>query len=243
MKVLVLGAGVIGVTTAYYLARRGHEVTVVDRQAGPALETSFANAGQISPGYAAPWAAPGIPLKAIGWLFARDSPLIVRPAFDLGMYLWLVRMLFNCRSSRYAVNKARMVRIAEYSRACLDSLRAETGIEYDQRSLGTLQLFRSEAGLAGAAKDVAVLDRLGVPYKLLDRKACVAAEPALERTDVHIAGGLRMPNDQTGDCHAFTCQLASLAAALGVSFRYDERIEAIATDGDRVPASGPTGAQ
>ncbi|MBL8808094.1 MAG: FAD-dependent oxidoreductase, partial [Rhodospirillales bacterium] len=142
MKVLVLGGGVIGVTTAYYLARTGHEVTVVERQTGPALETSFANAGEISPGYASPWAGPGIPYKALKWLMMPFGPLVVRPRLDPAMWSWILRMLRNCTAARYALNKSRMVPIAEYSRDSLRELRAETGIAYDERSLGTLQLFR-----------------------------------------------------------------------------------------------------
>src|SRR5690242_10469221 len=123
MHVLVLGSGVIGTSSAWYLARAGFEVTVVDREAGPALETSFANAGQISPGYAAPWAAPGVPLKALKWLFSRHSPLVIKPGLDPRQYLWLARLLRNCTAHRYAINKARMVRLARYSSACLDDLR------------------------------------------------------------------------------------------------------------------------
>lgn len=134
MKVLVLGSGVVGVTSAWYLAQAGHEVVVVDRQPGPALETSFANAGEISPGYSSPWAGPGVPLKAIKWMLMHFGPLVVRPKFDPYMALWLVRMLRNCTSARYARNKIRMVPIAEYSRDSLRDLRAETGIAYDERS-------------------------------------------------------------------------------------------------------------
>src|SRR5881398_634165 len=133
MRVLVLGAGVIGVTTAYYLAREGFDVTVIDREKGPALECSFANAGEISPGYASPWAAPGIPQKAVKWLMMRHAPLILRPQFDMAMLRWLVAMLQNGTAERYAINKARMVRVGEYSRACLGALRSETGIQYDER--------------------------------------------------------------------------------------------------------------
>ena len=157
MKVLVLGSGVIGITTAYYLARGGAEVTVVDRQPGPALETSYANAGQVSPGYSTPWAAPGIPLKALKWLFQRHAPLAVRPDGSLYQWRWMAAMLRNCTSERYGVNKERMMRVAEYSRDCLRQLRADTGIEYEQRSGGTLQLFRTQAQLDAAARDIAVL--------------------------------------------------------------------------------------
>ena len=171
MRVLVLGSGVIGTASAYYLARAGFEVVVVDRQNGPALETSFANAGQVSPGYASPWAAPGVPLKAIKWLLQKHAPLAIKATADIDQYLWMAQMLRNCTASRYAVNKERMVRLSEYSRDCLDELRAETGIAYEGRSLGTTQLFRTQAQLDNAAKDIAVLKQSGVPYELLDRDA------------------------------------------------------------------------
>lgn len=140
MRILVLGSGVIGVTSAWYLARQGHEVTVVDRQPGAALETSFANAGQVSPGYSTPWAAPGIPTKALKWLFQRHAPLAIRPDGTLFQLTWLARMLANCSTDRYAVNKERMLRLSEYSRDCLKALRAELGIAYEGRQLGTLQV-------------------------------------------------------------------------------------------------------
>ena len=124
MKVLILGAGVIGVTSAYYLAQAGHEVTVIDRQPGPALETSFGNAGELSYGYASPWAGPGIPLKAIKWLIMVDGPLVIRPMLDPRMWLWGLRLLGNCTERAYAINKSRMVRVAEYSRDKMIELRA-----------------------------------------------------------------------------------------------------------------------
>ena len=142
MHIIVLGAGVIGTTSAYYLKQAGHEVTVIDRQPGVALETSFANAGQISPGYASPWAAPGVPLKAFKWMFQHHAPLTIKITGDMYQYHWMVRMLAECNIHRYQINKERMVRISEYSRDCLDELRHETGIHFDERQLGTLQLFR-----------------------------------------------------------------------------------------------------
>ena len=179
MKVVVLGSGVIGTTAAFYLAREGHEVTVVDRQPAPAMETSFANAGEVSPGYSAPWAGPGVPAKAIKWLLMHHSPLVIQPLLSPAMWRWGASMLRNCTAERYRINKARMVRVAEYSRDCLQALRAETGIAYDERSQGTLQLFRTQAQLQGAATDIAVLERSGVPYKVLDPAGCEAYEPAL----------------------------------------------------------------
>ncbi len=234
MRVLVLGSGVIGTASAWYLARAGFEVTVVDRQPGPGDETSFANAGQISPGYASPWAAPGVPFKALKWLFSRHAPLAIKPGLDPQQYLWLAQMLRNCTQARYAVNKARMVRLSEYSRDCLDELRNETGIDYEGRQLGTTQLFRTQAQLDGAAKDIAVLEQYGVPYELLDRAGIARVEPALANVAHTLAGALRLPNDQTGDCNLFTRRLAAMAQAAGVEFRFGQTIQALQTHGDRI---------
>ncbi|WOS40408.1 D-amino acid dehydrogenase [Xanthomonas rydalmerensis] len=234
MRVLVLGSGVIGTATAWYLARSGCEVTVVDRQPAAGLETSYANAGQVSPGYASPWAAPGVPLKALKWLFQRHAPLAITPTADLQQYLWLAQMLRNCTAESYAINKARMVRLSEYSRDCLDQLRAETGIAYEGRQLGTTQLFRTQQQLDGAAKDIEVLREYGVPYELLDRAGIARVEPALASAPATLVGALRLPNDQTGDCRLFTQRLAAMAAAAGVQFRQGETIEALQADGDRI---------
>ncbi|MFN3450373.1 MAG: FAD-dependent oxidoreductase, partial [Roseococcus sp.] len=140
MRVIVLGSGVVGVTSAWYLARAGHEVTVLDRQQSAGMETSFANAGQLSYAYSAPWAGPGIPVKALKWLMMRHRPLVLWPRADRRLYSWLAMMLANCTEAAYRLNKTRMVRLAEYSRDCLGDLRRETGIAYDGRSQGTLQL-------------------------------------------------------------------------------------------------------
>lgn len=234
MKVLILGSGVIGVTSAYYLAKAGHEVIVVDRQPSPALETSFANAGEVSPGYSSPWAGPGVPLKAIRWLLMRHGPLVIRPNPDPAMWLWIAKMLRNCTSARYAVNKSRMIPIAEYSRDCLRALRKETGIHYDERSRGTLQLFRKQAQLDHTGGDIAVLRQYGVPYEVLDRAGCIAAEPALAAVKGKFVGGLRLPQDETGDCHMFTEALAAEAARLGVEFRFNTTIDRLIADGARV---------
>lgn len=234
MRVLVLGSGVIGVTSAWYLAKAGHEVTVVDREAGPALGTSFANAGQISPGYASPWAAPGVPLKAIKWMFQEHAPLSIRPDGTLFQLQWMWQMLLNCSAGRYAVNKERMVRLAEYSRDCIRALRAETGIAYEGRQQGTLQVFRTDEQLHGAAKDIAVLEQAGVPYQLLSREELAASEPALAAVRHKLAGGLRLPNDETGDCALFTQRLAGMASTLGVRFLYNRSIDGLMNQGDAV---------
>ncbi|CCM78835.1 D-amino acid dehydrogenase [Rhizobium mesoamericanum] len=236
MKITVLGAGVIGVTTAYYLAKSGHEVTVLERQSGPALETSYANAGEISPGYASPWAAPGIPQKAVKWLFMKHAPLIIRPTFDPATWSWVTSMLRNCTSARYATNKSRMVRLAEYSRDCLIELRGETGIHYDERSQGTLQLFRTQKQLDSITKDIEVLAKDGVPFQVLDPAGCVTAEPGLAPVKHKIVGGLRLPNDETGDCFKFTNELAKRAEASGVRFIYGTEVHKLRIDNNRISA-------
>ena len=234
MRILVLGSGVVGTTSAYYLARQGFEVTVIDRQPAVAEETSHANAGQISPGYASPWAAPGVPLKAIKWMLQKHAPLAIKPTADINQYLFMARMLRNCTAARYAVNKERMVRLSEYSRDCLDELRIETGIEYEGRQRGLTQLFRTQAQLDGAAKDIKVLEQLGVPYELLDRNTLTSAEPGLASSVGKLVGGLRVPNDQTGDCLTFTNRIAEMARELGVEFLFNQTIERLDYAGDRL---------
>lgn len=246
MKVLVLGGGVIGVSCAYYLARAGHEVEVVERRSGPAMETSFANAGEVSPGYSAPWAGPGVPLKAIQWMLMHHSPLVVWPLLDPRMWRWGLSMLANCTAKAYALNKSRMVPIAEYSRDCLKALRAETGIAYDERTQGTLQLFRTQKQLDGIGGDVAVLKQYGVPFEVLDPDGFCRIEPALRLTREKFVGALRLPGDETGDCFLFTNRLADMARALGVTFRFDTTIEGIDTaggqiDGVRIASAKPAG--
>ncbi len=234
MKVLVLGGGVIGVASAYYLAKAGHQVEVVDRQLGPALETSFGNAGEVSPGYSAPWAGPGVPIKAIKWMLMAHSPLVIWPLLDPAMWRWGAMLLANCTQKAYALNKSRMVPIAEYSRDCLKLLRAETGIAYDDRAQGTLQLFRTQKQLDGIGDDVAVLKQYGVPFEVLDRAGFCQVEPALKLTQEKFVGALRLPGDETGDCFKFTNRLAEMAAALGVQFRWNTRIEALQVGGGAI---------
>ena len=234
MHVIVLGSGVIGVAAAYQLAQAGHEVTVVDRQPGAGLETSYANAGEVSPGYSAPWAGPGVPLKAIKWLLMRHRPLVIRPQLDMALVRWGLAMLRNCTAARYEINKGRMVRLAEYSRDCLRELRADTGIRYDERMQGTLQLFRTPKQLDGSAADVAILQRYGVAHELLDMAGCALHEPALARVAHKFVGGLRLPGDETGDCFQFTQKLAALAAQRGVRFRYGTTVHSLLRDDTQV---------
>ena len=234
MKILILGSGVIGVTSAFYLSRAGHEVTVIDRQPGPGLETSFANAGEISPGYASPWAGPGVPVKAIKWLLMQDGPLVLRPKLDPKMWIWGLQMLANCTHKAYSINKGRMVRLAEFSRDAMIGLRQLTGIAYDGRQQGTLQLFRYQSQMDHAGEDIAVLKQYGVPFEVLDKAGCVAAEPGLAQAATDFVGGLRLPNDETGDCNLFTERLAALATDAGVKFRYGVTIKRINSSGGEI---------
>lgn len=234
MKIIILGSGVIGTASAYYLAQAGHEVTVLERQSGPALETSFANAGEVSPGYSAPWAGPGVPLKAIKWLAMQHSPLVIRPSLDPAMWRWVIQMLLNCTHRAYEVNKGRMVKLAEYSRDCMIELRAATNIHYDERMQGTLQLFRNQKQLDGAANDIRILQQYQVPYELLDAQACLKSEPALKHVAGKYVGGLRLPNDETGDCFKFTQALAKMAQEMGVKFEYGVHINGLQSSGDKI---------
>jgi D-amino-acid dehydrogenase len=234
MKVIVLGSGVIGTSTAHYLARSGAQVTVLDRQPGAALETSFANAGQVSPGYSTPWAAPGIPLKALKWMFQQHAPLAIRLDGSLFQLTWMAQMLRNCTPERYALNKERMMRVAEYSRLCLQDLRAELGLQYDQRTGGTLQLFRTQAQVDAAQRDIAVLKESGIPFELLTADQLASVEPALAQARDRLAGGLRLPMDETGDCHQFTTALAERARQQGVDFRFNQTVERLVMQGGKI---------
>ena len=234
MRIIVMGSGVIGVTTAWYLAQSGHEVTVLERHPGPALETSFANAGQVSPGYASPWAAPGIPLKALRWMLRRHAPLFIKPDGSWQQLRWVWQFLQNCTAVRYEQNKARMVRLAEYSRDCLDQLRHDTGIEYEGRQRGTLQIFRTQSQLDAAVRDIEVLRQAHVPYELLTSSSLGKVEPALQQASHYLAGGLWLPHDETGDCHLFTTRLAGMAAEKGARFLYGQEIQQLQGDNAKI---------
>jgi len=234
MRVIVLGSGVIGVASAYYLARQGAEVTVLDRQSGPAEETSFGNAGQISPGYSTPWAAPGIPFKAVQWMFQHHAPLAINLDGSMWQLQWMAQMLKNCNPQSYAVNKERMMRVAEYSRDCLRELRKDTGIHYENRAKGTLQLFRKEAQMEAVQRDISVLEECGVSYELLNGNELGRVEPALANAQDKLVGGLHLPNDETGDCYLFTNALAQIAKELGVNFQFNQNVEKLIVEGDQI---------
>ena len=234
MRVVVLGAGIIGVTTAYYLARHGVEVEVLDRQREAGLETSFANAGELSYGMTSPWAAPGIPLKAIKWMFMRLRPLTIWPMLSPTMWAWCTHMVMNCNAASYVINKGRMVRISNYSRDALTDLMNEIEIDFDLREKGTLQLFRKQRQLDNSKADQDVLANYDSPFEVLDRDGCIAAEPGLAHVAEKFVGGLRLTADRTGDCRMFTQALAAKAAEMGVTFHYNVSIDGFAMEGGRI---------
>jgi D-amino-acid dehydrogenase len=225
MHIIILGSGVLGVASAWYLAKAGHQVTIIDRQSGVAEETSHGNAGMISPGYATPWAAPGVPVKAIKWLLQDLAPLMIKyKELDTNTLMWMAKMIGNCNQKSYHINKERMMRIAEYSRDCFKQLRSEINIDYDQRQKGTLQVFRTQKQVDGLYKDTEVLKECGVPFSKLTTEECFKYEPALENVKDKIVGGLHLPGDETGDCYKFTTALAKECENLGVNFMMNTNI-------------------
>ncbi|PSJ47752.1 D-amino acid dehydrogenase small subunit [Zobellella endophytica] len=234
MKVLVLGSGVVGVTSAWYLARQGHEVVVLDRQPDAAEETSFANAGQLSFGMSSPWAGPGIPQKAVKWMFQDHAPLKVRPSLNPAQWRFMLSMLANCNEKSYGVNKSRMVRVSEYSRQCINTLQQELQLPFEGRKKGLLQVFRTQKQVDDAAKDIKVLQDFGVAHAMLGVDECIAREPALARVKDKLVGGLHFPDDQTGDCNLFTKALVKKCREQGVTFKFNTEIKGLVSDGDRI---------
>ncbi len=231
MHVLVVGAGVIGVTTAFELRSRGFEVTVVERQRGVAREASYGNAGVLSTAYAGPWAQPGMPSKVLRYLLSGASPVIFRPSFDPAQWRWLARWLGECRLVRFRLNKQRMQRLAEYSRTVLHELRSRHSIDYEQAQ-GWLQLFRTDADVERARPSLELLGQSGTAHRLLDAGQCRGLEPALV-DGTPLAGGLHLPDEETGNCAYFTRRIMDLAAADGVAFRFDAAVTDLAFDGNR----------
>lgn len=234
MHIIVLGAGIIGVTTAYYLNKSGHQVTLIDRGSEVANETSYANAGQLSFGYTTPWAAPNIPLKALKWLGKEHSPLIIKPDGSLFQLKWLAQMATNCTHSAYTRNQSRMMRISEYSRAMFQQFEQEENIDFEQRHLGTLHLFRDETAFRQHQRHMDVLEQFNVPYHTLTPEQILEYEPALSHMQNCVAGAFHLPNDSTGDCHLFTQKLAQLCEQRGVQFLFNKSISRIATLGNKV---------
>ena len=234
MKVIVLGAGITGVTAAWYLNKAGHEVTVIERQPGAGLETSFANGGQISVSHAEPWANPHAPLKVLKWLAKEDAPLLFRLRADWRQWLWGLAFLRECTPARTRHNIAQLVNLGLYSRASLQALRAETGIEYDQLARGILHFYTSAQEFENAQAPARLMRELGCELEMKTAAECVAIEPALAGARHLIAGGSMTPSDESGDAHKFTAGLAALGAARGIRFRYGSAIERLLASGGRV---------
>jgi D-amino-acid dehydrogenase len=234
MKVVVLGAGVIGTASAWYLARAGHEVIVLERQHAAGLETSFANGGQISVSHAEPWANPGAPRQILRWLAHEDAPLLFRLRADPTQWEWGLRFLFECLPGRTHDNTVQILAMASYSRTELKSLRAETGIEYDALARGILHIYTDENEFAEALPAAAQLRELGCDLQPKTPEECLAIEPALKMSSVPIMGGTFAPDDESGDACKFTQNLAALCAARGVQFRYGSEICGLRVENGRI---------
>src|SRR5690348_3574428 len=234
MKVIVLGAGVIGTTSAYYLNRLGCEVTVVDRQATPAAETSFANGGQISVSHAEPWANPSAPLKVFKWLFKEDAPLLFRLRADSRQWAWVLRFLRECLPSRTRDNIRQIVNLGLFSRETLRELRRETALHYDEREAGILHFYTSAEEFEKALAPAQLMRELGCDRQVKSADECVSIEPALAPARPRLAGATYTPSDESGDAHLFTRDIAGLSAARGVRFRYRHEVKGIEHAGDLI---------
>ncbi len=234
MKVIVMGAGVIGVSSAWYLAKLGHEVTVIDRQPGAGLETSFANGAQISVSQSEPWAAPGAPFKVMKWLLKDDAPLLFRPKLEWHQLSWGMRFLIECLPWRFRHNIREMVNLGLYSRESIQELRRETGIQYDQLTKGILQFYTDKGDFLAAQEASKLLQQYGIEREVKTADEAIAIEPALNHIRDRLAGATFAPTDESGDAHVFTQNLAELCRAKGVAFKYGAMIEAIEVDGGKV---------
>jgi D-amino-acid dehydrogenase len=246
LKILILGAGVVGTATAWFAAQDGHEVTVVDRCAAAGMETSFANGGQISACHAEPWAGPGAPARILQWLFRDDAPLLFRPRLDPAQWAWGLRFLYECTAWRNHENTARIAALGLYSRAVLRQLRVETGLAYDHQERGILHFFTDRRDFDAAGKSVERLRRLGLDREVKTVDEAVAIEPALAPARERLVGATYAASDESGDAHLFTQGLAARAAAKGVDFRYGHVIQGLRMAGNRVSGvavKGPDGAE
>lgn len=236
MKVVVLGAGIIGVATAWYLLEAGHEVVVVDRQPDAALETSFANGAQISVSFCEPWANAGAPFKVAKWLLRDDSPLLFRPTLDPRQWLWGLAFLGQCTTAAFERNVEELVQLGRYSHESLKGLVAQTGIEYDRVERGILHFFSSQADFDAGASGAEIMRRHGVDRRVLGREEVLKVEPALASFGARIFGGTYTPSDESGDARVFTQKLARLCAARGAQFLYEHDILGLQPRGDGIAA-------
>jgi D-amino-acid dehydrogenase len=237
MKVTVLGAGIIGVSTAWHLLQRGHEVTLVERQRDAALETSFANAAQISVSYCEPWANREAPLKALKWMFSPTSPLLFRPQLDPAQWRWGLQFLAQCNDAAFERNVAQLVALGSYSHAALKDVVRETGIEYQRLERGIAHFYVDQKSFEGAAAAADLMARFGVKRRVVSREELLRIEPALAAYGERIVGGTFTETDESGDARVFTQQLAALCAARGARLLYGHDIEGIDADGGRVNAT------
>lgn len=234
MKVVVLGAGIVGVSTAWFLARAGHEVVVLERATGAARETSFANGGQISVSQSEPWAQPDVPWKVFKWLLKEDAPLLYRPRLDTAQWAFALRFLRECLPARAHRNMLQMLALGRLSRESFALIREETGIAFDHQSRGIVSLFASRQELDSALQAAATMREFGIDKRLISRDEMVQIEPALASYADQVAGATYCDSDQSGDVHKFTTGLADAAAALGVQFRFSTRINALLAEGGEI---------
>ncbi|MCB6184526.1 D-amino acid dehydrogenase [Leeia sp. TBRC 13508] len=232
MKVIVVGAGVIGVTTAYFLAKAGHEVMVIDRQSGPAMETSFANAGQITPSYTGPWGAPGLVLKAISWIIKDNGPLKVRFGLSPERYRWLFSLYQQCTSERNQSNFEAMMALSCKSQALFDELLKEHDIHFDHGKQGNLEVFTDTESFESVSQQIKRIEQFGLHYQVLSKHEITKVEPGMNTES--IVGGVAFPDDETGDCYAFTTALADVCKRMGVQFRFGYTVRSIHTANQRV---------
>ena len=243
MRVIILGAGVIGVTSAWYLVQAGIDVTVIERRDGVALETSFANGGQISVSHAEPWAQPGAPLQFLASLGREDSPLLWRLRADPTQWVWGLRFLRQCTPARMRANIAAILQLALYSRACLQALRRDMLMEYDCLERGILHIYSDRRQWQHALAQAAVMRQYGCERVEKSSRECLEIEPALRHANVDIVGGTYTPGDESGDAHQFTRQLAAKCESRGVKFRFNADVERILTEGERVAGIRLTGGE
>jgi D-amino-acid dehydrogenase len=236
VKIIVLGAGVIGVAGAWYLAEAGHEVVVVERHRDAGMETSFANGGQISASNAEPWAQPAILPKVLRWIGREDAPLLFRPRADWAQWEWGLRFALECLPGRFERNCRALAGLAAYSRDSLRELRTRLGLQYDQLSRGILHFATAPADFEAMARHAEAMKALGVERRVVSAAECAALEPALAHSASPVAGGVFTPQDESGDAHRFTRELARLASARGVTFRFGAAVEALEAAGGKIVA-------
>ena len=234
MKVVVLGAGIIGTTSAYFLAKQGHEVTVIDRQDSVSMETSHANAGCLSYGFTSPWASPGLPFSVLKWVLTGRSPLIINPNMSIETIKFLYRMYKNCNSRSYEINKSRMLRVANYSQKALLEIETDFDLYYEQKKQGSLQLFWDSKEIEKTQKDIAILDKFNINSQLLSAEECVKIEPGLQYVKNKLAGGIQFMDDFTGNCYLFSTEVYKKCVEMGVNFEFNTEIKSLQISNDKI---------